>query len=111
MNKERDGNMQTLIIYDDEGYVLSIRDGQPTPREPIGVPFLWTEIPEGKRNKGVGSIGVDVSVTPHQVILEDIPPTEIGILKLQNEALVRRVEATSTDLQAFMDFYFENGGV
>jgi hypothetical protein len=71
--------MDTLIIYDNEGYILSTRSGQPAPREPIGVPFLWVDIPEGKRIKTTDGIGVDTSVTPHQVILEDIPPTEIEI--------------------------------
>lgn len=70
-----------LIIYDVTGYILSIRNGQPAPREPIGVPFLWVDIPEGKQVKSVGEIGVDVSVTPHQLILEDIPPTEIDVLR------------------------------
>lgn len=75
--------MNTLIIHDEAGYILSIRSGQPTPREPIGVPYLWAEIPEGKQLKSVGQIGVDVSVTPHQLILEDIPPTEIDLLRLE----------------------------
>lgn len=73
--------MQTLIIYDETGYILSIRSGQPAPREPVGVPFMWFEVPKGKR---VASI--DVSVTPHQPILEDVPPSEIDILKAENEA-------------------------
>src|SRR5690606_5152878 len=67
--------MSTLIIYDNEGYILSVRSGEPAPREPVGVPFLWTEVPEGKR-----VVGVDVSVTPHQPIFEDIPPSETEIL-------------------------------
>lgn len=73
--------MKTLIIYDNEGYILSTRSGQPASREPIGVPFLWVEIPEGKRIKTTDGIGVNVSVTPHEVILEDIPPTEIDTLR------------------------------
>lgn len=73
--------MKTLIIYDNKGYIVSTRSGQPVPREPIGVPFLWAEIPEGKQIKITDGIGVDVSVTPHQVILEDIPPSEIEMLK------------------------------
>ena len=76
--------METLIIYDDEGYILSTMQGQPAPREPIGVPFLWVDIPRGKQVKVTDGIGIDVSVTPHQVILEDIPPTEIDILKGEN---------------------------
>ena len=75
--------MNTLIIYDETGYVLSTRQGEPAPREPIGVPFLWVEIPQGKQLKITDGKGVDVSVTPHQVILEDIPPSEIELLRLE----------------------------
>lgn len=81
--------IKTLIIYDNEGYIVSTRNGHPVPREPIGVPFLWVEIPEGKQIKITDGIGVDVSKTPHQVILEDIPPTEIDSLRNDlNEAIV-----------------------
>lgn len=73
--------MQTLIIYDETGYVLSTQSGQPAPREPIGIPFIWAEIPIGKRIKLTDGIGVDVSVTPPTLILEDIPPSEIDQLK------------------------------
>lgn len=73
--------MKTLFIYDNEGVILTEQSGQPAPREPIGVPFLWVDIPKGKRVKITDGIGVDVSVTPHQLILEDIPPTEIEQLK------------------------------
>lgn len=72
--------MQSLIIYDESGFVLSARSGEPKPREPIGVPFLWVDIPQGKQLKITDGIGVDVSVTPHQVILEDIPKSETEIL-------------------------------
>lgn len=78
--------MSTQIIYDEEGYVLSIRQGEPAPREPIGVPFLWVEIPQGKQLKITDGIGVDVSVTPHEVILEDVPPSEIDVLKTRQDA-------------------------
>lgn len=75
--------MNTLIIYDVDGYVLSIHQGQPAPREPVGVPFLWVEIPQGKQLKITDGICVDVSVTPHRVILEDIPPSEVELLRLE----------------------------
>lgn len=77
--------MNTLVIYDESGYILSERSGT-APREPIGVPFLWVVIPEGKRIKKIDGIGVDVSVTPHQVIIEDIPPTETDLLKAKVDA-------------------------
>lgn len=69
--------MKTLIIYDTQGYVLSHVTG--AYRVPTGIPYLEVSIPEGKQVKN--GIGVDVSVTPHQVILEDIPPSETEVLK------------------------------
>lgn len=72
---------KTQIIYDETGYILSIQQGEPEPRQPVGVPFIVAEIPEGKRLKIVDGIGVDVSVTPAVPILEDIPPTEIELLR------------------------------
>ncbi|MFD2869899.1 hypothetical protein ACFSY7_15505 [Kurthia populi] len=79
--------MSTLIIHDNEGYIISTRNGEPAPREPIGVPFIWVDIPEGKQLKITDGIGVDVSVTPHQVILEDIPPSEMELLKTENQQI------------------------
>ena len=73
--------VRTQIIYDETGYVLSVRQGEPEPREPIGVPFLWVEIPQGKRLSITDGIGIDVSASPHQAILEDIPPSEAEALR------------------------------
>lgn len=67
---------QTLVIYDNEGVVITTQSGEPAPREPVGVPFLWVEIPAGKR-----IVSVDVSITPHQPVFEDLPPSETDILK------------------------------
>lgn len=75
--------MQTLIVYDETGYVLLERRGEPAPKEPKGVPFMWVEIPEGKRLKLTDGVGIDVTVTPHQPILEDLPKTEVDVLKQQ----------------------------
>ncbi|MEG0449908.1 MAG: hypothetical protein RR595_08635 [Lysinibacillus sp.] len=79
--------MKTQIIYDETGFILSVRQGEPAPREPIGVPFLWTEIPQGKQLKITDGIGVDVSVTPHLPILEDIPKSETEFLQEENTTL------------------------
>ena len=68
--------MKTQIIYDEKGYVLSIKQGEPEPRNPIGVPFLNVEIPSDKQMKIVDGIGVDVTKKPHEVMLEDIPKGE-----------------------------------
>lgn len=74
--------MKTLIIYDSQGYVLSNITG--SYRVPKGVPFLEVEIPVGKQIKYTDGIGVDVSATPHQVILEDIPPSDIEKLRQES---------------------------
>lgn len=74
--------MKTLIIYDSQGYVLSNITG--SYRVPSGVPFLEVEIPEGKQIKYTDGIGVDVTKTPHQVILEDIPTSDIEKLRQEN---------------------------
>lgn len=73
----------TLIIHDNEGYIITVLAGEPAPIEPQGVPFLWVDIPQGKQLKVTNGIGVDVSVTPHQAILEDIPPTQVESLESQ----------------------------
>lgn len=77
--------MKTLIIYDSAGYIISNITG--SYRVPNGVPFLEVEIPTGKRIASIDGIGVDVSVTPHQVILEDIPPSEMELLKTENQQI------------------------
>jgi len=73
--------MKTLIIYDNEGYIISTKQGQPSPRIPVGVPYLEVEIPSDKQIKITNGIGVDVNVVPHEVILEDIPKTELDEVK------------------------------
>lgn len=90
--------MKTLIIYDEQGYIISNITG--SYRVPTGVPYLEVEIPQGKQIKYTNGIGVDVSVTPHQVILEDIPLTEIEQLRqkteLQEQALAELTMYIST---------------
>ncbi|MBE5965431.1 MAG: hypothetical protein E7255_00385 [Lachnospiraceae bacterium] len=70
--------MQTLIIYDATGYIISQMSGDV--REPVGIPFLWIEIPEGKR---VVSVDPETG-TP---VYEDLPVPEIQQLKDQIDAL------------------------
>lgn len=86
--------MEQLIIYDKAGTVLSVTSGTVKPAEPVGVPFMWATIPEGKTLKSV-----DVSKTPHELILEDVPPREFEVLrqentllKAQNQALTERAD-------------------
>lgn len=84
--------MKILIIYDNEGYVLSTRQGEPSPRVPVGVPYLEAEIPAGKQIKITDGIGVNVSVTPHKLMLEDIPPTETELLKREVQAMQEAID-------------------
>lgn len=77
--------MKTLIIYDSEGYILSNITG--SYRVPKGVPYMETEVPEGKRIKYVDGVGINVTTIPHQIFLEDIPKSDIGLLKEQVDAL------------------------
>lgn len=67
--------MKTLIIYDNKGSIFSQMSGNYLVPQG-GIQFLEIEIPEGKQLNRV-----DVSVTPHQAILEDIPLSEIEQLK------------------------------
>jgi len=72
--------VNTLIIYDNLGYIISTASGDI--REPQGgVQFIWAEIPTGKQIKMFNGIGVDVTVTPNVAILEDIPKTEIEVVQ------------------------------
>lgn len=72
--------MNVQVIYDLDGDVITVKGGATLPEPPNGVPYLETILPEGKH-----VVGVDVSVTPHQVILEDIPPSEIDRLRAEME--------------------------
>jgi len=68
--------MNTLIIYDGTGYVIYQASGNV--REPIGVPFMWVEIPEGKH-----IVSVDVSGETHIPVFEDLPKSEVQLLQEQ----------------------------
>jgi hypothetical protein len=91
--------MNTLIIYDSTGYVISQMSGPV--REPVGIPFIWVEVPTGKQIKVTDGIGVNVSVTPNLAFLEDIPPTETEILQSD------LIEQNQT-LSDFMDYVCAN---
>ena len=96
--------MKSLVIHDNEGYIIDVRNTDPAPREPVGVPFLWVDIPEGKQIKITDGIGVDVSVTPPQAILEDIPPSETDLLKEEKLTLKLGIaELAETQEQAKLE--------
>lgn len=72
--------MNTLIIYDGIGYIIYQAMGNI--REPIGIPFLWVEIPEGKR-----IVSIDVSGDTHIPVFEDLPKSEVKLLQEQVDDL------------------------
>jgi hypothetical protein len=56
--------MQTLFVYDTNGHI--IYTGQENAYEPVGVPSMWIDVPQGKRVSQI-----DISVTPHVPVYED----------------------------------------
>ena len=70
--------MNTLIIYDNTGYVYLQISGGRTPQG--GINCLEIEIPEGKR-----VANIDTTVIPHIPVFEDIPLTETELLKKRIE--------------------------
>ena len=85
--------MQTLIIYDSEGYIISQMSGDV--REPVGIPFMWVEVPGGKR-----LVGIDTTKEEHEPIFEDIPRSEVEILR----------EQIATQEQAILELSMMIGG-
>jgi len=79
----------TLVIYDDLGYVIF--QGEGGVHEPVGIPFLWVEIPLKKR-----VVSIDVSVTPHIPIYEDKALT-------MEEVNTKRIALVEEAMNAFMD--------
>lgn len=71
--------METLIIYDNSGYVLMQQTGAfRTPEG--GVNYIITKIPSGMK---VGGVNVETK----EPILEEMEPTENEILKKEIEKL------------------------
>lgn len=97
----------TLIIYDYEGYIYLTYTG--TYRVPQGgIQYLETEIPNNKK-----LVGIDISVTPHKPILEDIDTRISDIssyLENADDTTISKVEDTilETESNKILD---ENGGM
>ncbi|NRT90083.1 hypothetical protein [Clostridium beijerinckii] len=81
---------KTLIIYDDIGYIY--REISGTYSVPQGgIQYLETEIPEGKMVSKI-----DTTKTPHEPVYEDIPKSELELLKEKVEDLTQaNAELTS----------------
>lgn len=96
--------MNTLVIYDSSGHILSQMRGDI--REPQGIPFMWVEIPQGRH-----LVSIDTTKNPHVPVFEDIAPTEIEILHrqvqdLQSELLAQQ-DMNIMLLEAMADVYEE----
>jgi hypothetical protein len=98
--------METLVIYDLSGYVISQTYGNV--REPIGIPSLKVVVPEGST-----VTRVDVSVTPNVAVIEklEISPTEKALQELNarmtanEEKMVGNMENTIMAIEAAVTVY------
>lgn len=77
--------MNSLIIYDSTGFIISQMAG--SVREPVGIPFMWLEVPKGKR-----IVSIDVSTETYTPIFENLPKSEIEVLKDQLQATQQAVD-------------------
>lgn len=68
--------MKNLIIYDTSGYIISRSMGDV--REPIGIPFMWVDVPEGKYVENI-----DVSGTKDTPIFADLPKSQMQLMQEQ----------------------------
>lgn len=96
--------MNTLVIYDSTGYILSQMSGDV--REPEGIPFMWLEVPQGKR-----LVSIDAKKNPHEPIFEDVAPTGIEVLQDQVQGLQSEIvfqqDTNIMLLEAMADVYEE----
>ena len=86
--------MQTLIIYDSEGFIISQMSGNV--REPIGIPFMWVEIPEGHYAKEV-----DVTTEPHTAIFRKHGEFDYENATLE-EVKTYRIALSKKNLEKFL---------
>jgi hypothetical protein len=89
--------MKTLVIYDTTGYIFFQLTSDKNRIPEGGIQYLEDEVPTGKR-----IVGIDVSVTPNTPIYEDIPKTEIELLKEQIDSLTQ-ANAELTSIVATME--------
>lgn len=86
----RNDYMKTLILYDNTGYIyLQISGTYTLPQG--GLQFIEIDIIDGKYLKSV-----DTTVIPHEPVYEEIPKSEIELLKEQvNDLTQANAELTS----------------
>lgn len=80
-----------LVIYKNNGSIILVSGDNAED----GINHTECEIPEGKYLKEI-----DVSVTPHQPVFEDIPKSDVELLKERVETLEQKNEAIETGIEA-----------
>lgn len=78
--------MDVLVSYDLEGTIQKIEGGSEL-KDPVGIPFLKVNIPEGKKLERV-----DVTVIPNEPVFIDLPKSDIE--KLQEGLNVSKQDNT-----------------
>ncbi|MDF2984722.1 MAG: hypothetical protein K0R50_232 [Eubacterium sp.] len=91
--------MKTLVIYDETGFIISQMQGSDL-REPVGLPFMYIEVPQGKMFRSV-----DVSGTENKPVYEDLPKPETQ--KLQE--LVDQLIIDNLNMQQQIDTLITTG--
>lgn len=69
-----------IVIYDNTGYIFLQGHGFPEPQG--GVQFLNVEVPEGKKLSAI-----NMNVTPHQPVFDDVPKGKLELLEEEIAAL------------------------
>jgi hypothetical protein len=72
--------MEVLAVYDATGRI--IYQGSGDMYEPVGIPFVWIEVPTGKILKSI-----DTSKENHEPVFENLPKTELDNVKEQLVAI------------------------
>lgn len=97
--------MQTLVIYDQNGVVFYTTTG--TFQTPVGIPYLITEVPEGKRVSSVNVEGEEPVA-----VFEDLPLPTIQQLvsKLNYQVeITEELEAALYDIALMIDQLLPGG--
>ncbi|MER1999070.1 MAG: hypothetical protein ABS882_04785 [Lysinibacillus sp.] len=79
----------TLAIYDNNGKIFTQITGDY--EKPVGLQHIETTIPQGK-------VLVGVNAETHEPIFEDIPKSEVELLREQNKQLSDTVEMILVDI-------------
>lgn len=78
--------MNTIIIYDNTGTIIMQASG--SMREPVGVPFIWVDVPQGQYAESI-----DVSGEVHVPVFVDLPKSETQLLQEQVADLNQAIAA------------------